>query len=169
MRQGLFSPCPLRFWPASRAAPSCASMNIPPPLLGNAGGVGPSALSGFARLRLRRTSSTPRRCGLAFRASGPTAPGRPFLRNGGTGAVEGARGNGEVPPKRRNSRARAGGDRARSARQRLFFARRVSSGKGWVGSEAEALGHPVLVSLQGWLCQAERWAGGEAPPAQKHG
>jgi hypothetical protein len=33
-------------------------------------------LSGFARLRLRRTSSTPRRFGLAFRASGPTAPGR---------------------------------------------------------------------------------------------
>jgi hypothetical protein len=50
-----------------------------PPLLGNAGGVGPSALSGFARLRLRRTSSTPRRCGLAFRASGPTAPERAFL------------------------------------------------------------------------------------------
>jgi hypothetical protein len=72
------------------------------PLLGNAGGVGPSALSGFARLT-------------------------------------------------------------------LFFARRVSSEKGWVGSEAEALGHPALVSLQGWLCQAERWAGGEAPPAQKHG
>jgi hypothetical protein len=36
-------------------------------------------LSGFARLRLRRTSSTPRRCGLAFRAYGPTAPGRAFL------------------------------------------------------------------------------------------
>jgi hypothetical protein len=62
------------------------------PLLGNAGGVGPSALSGFARLRLRRTSSTPRRCGLAFRASGPTAPERPPFgrrdRRGRRGAGE---------------------------------------------------------------------------------
>ena len=152
-------------WPASRAAPSCASLNAPPPILGNAGGVGPSALSGFARLRLRRTSSTPRRCGLAFRASGPTAPGRPPC-GWQTGAVEGARGNGEVPPKRRDSRARAGGDRARSARLTLFFARRASSEKGWVGSEAEAAGGPSKPSLRGWLCQAERWAGGEAPPAQ---
>ena len=34
-----------------------------PTLSRNAGGVGPSALSGFARLRLRRASSTPRRRG----------------------------------------------------------------------------------------------------------
>jgi hypothetical protein len=42
--------------------------------------------------------------------------GRPS--GGGTGAVEGARGNGEVPPKQREPSARAGGDRARSARLR---------------------------------------------------
>jgi hypothetical protein len=77
--------------------------------------------------------------------------GRPA--GGRTGAGEGARRNGEVPPKRRGSGVRAGGDRARSARQRLFFARRASSEKGWVDSEAEAAGDPSKPSLCGWLCQ----------------
>jgi hypothetical protein len=65
--------------PNSKLTTRNSKLWLATPLLGNAGGVGPSALSGFARLRLRRTSSTPRRCGLAFRASGPTAPGRAFL------------------------------------------------------------------------------------------
>jgi len=183
-----------RFWPASRAAPSCASLKAPhPPLVTPAASdhllcqASPACACDVHRVRLgaavvipllllRRASqngisSNTTRSRVRHpsqpkpRDDGPTAPGRPpFGRR--TGAVEGARGNGEVPPKRRDSSARAGGDRVRSARLTLFFARRASSEKGWVGSEAEAAGGPTKPSLCGWLRQAERWAGGEAPPAQ---
>jgi hypothetical protein len=52
----------------------------PSPLFACAGGDGPSSASVFARSRLRSTSSTPRRGGLAFLESGPSAPGRRLVR-----------------------------------------------------------------------------------------
>ena len=79
MRGVLFSPC--RSAVLSRFAGGAFLCRVEglTPLFGNAGGVGPSSASRIARLRLRRTLSTPRRRGLAFLESGPTAPGRAFL------------------------------------------------------------------------------------------